>query len=146
LSSFLGIIRRAANHRTLQVLAAFHGVTCGVTVSLEGGSVGVSVTVGGRVSVGGGCVAVGKLCTVGVTVLVWVGVGVAVGDGSTVGVQLGSPGVGGVAVTKIGVKEGCNSVAAAEVRVAACAHKGVLVGRCSVRRAPDIRTKPHPVQ
>ncbi|MCU0489076.1 MAG: hypothetical protein MUE67_09005 [Anaerolineales bacterium] len=146
MSSFLGIIRRAANHRTPQVQAAFHGVACGVTVSLVGGSVGVSVTVGGRVSVGGGWVSVGILCTVGVTVLVRVGVGVEVGEGSTVGVQLGKPGVGGVAVTKIGVKEGCTAVAAAEVKVAACAHKGVLVGRCSVRRAPDIRTKPHPVQ
>lgn len=146
MSSFLGKIHRAAQNQPKQGQVALHGVGCGVTVSLEGGSVGVSVTVGGRVSVGGGCVSVGKLCTVSVTVLVRVGVGVAVGDGSTVGVQLGKPGVGGVAVTKIGVKEGCTIVAAAEVRVAACAHKGVLVGRCSVRRTPDNRTKPHPVQ
>lgn len=86
-----------------------------------GSGVGVSVTVGGSVSigawvaVGGGLVGGGGM--VGVEVIVGEG-GVLVGGRVQVGMSTGGVGLGGVAVTKKGVKDGTNAVAAAAVCVA----------------------------
>jgi hypothetical protein len=124
------------------------GYAAGVSVVVGSGGVAVKVTVGGNVSV---AVAVGVSDGKSVAVAEALGnsVGEALGDGDgvKVAVRVGKrvAGVGGVAVTKTGVKDGISEVEAAAVWVAGCAHKGVGVGRCGPGRL-EMRTSANPVQ
>ncbi len=88
---------------------------------------GVKVTVGGKVSV---TVGVSDGNSVGVDVSVGVGVAVngrGVFVGVAVRVRVGVTGIGKVAVTKMGVKEGISAVAVSAAWVAESTHNGVLV-------------------
>jgi hypothetical protein len=107
----------------------------------------VNVTVGGSVSEAVG-VGVSDGYGVGEGVVVGVGVivtGAGVGVVVSVGVIVGVAGVYKVAVTKIGVKDGTNIVAASAVSVAGCTQSGVMVGDSGCG-PPANRTRAKPVQ